>query len=344
MNKNDNKNYSSVSKDDTNAEGINVEFPSEDKIPLEDDASWFSLILISYLNPVLNKGYNCRKESSHMEHSDFGSCPYQDRSDDLHKRFEIHWNEARNNKTADEVSLWTPLLQTVSYEKIYLGTFMYVIYAASSFGPILIMNELVMHFMGAEPLSDAVLWTYVSCLLVIPIFGAVCSVVSVRLMTHVAVQIRNILINAIFCKALYISPSSKAQFSTGQIFNMFSADTKQIQNMLFWITMIFVAPAQIAVALALIYQEVGAAAFVGLGLMAALIPVNGIMMYSMFIYRKQLMKIQDMRVKLMNELLMGIRVLKAYAWEIPYQGKVLEIREEELVVLKKLAIILIMSL
>ena len=330
MMKNNDKLYNSVSKNDKN----------HDDTSLEDNASWFSLLLLGYLNPVLKRGYDCRKEGTNMEHIDFGSCPYQDRSDDLYKRYSELWTVLKNDTPRDEISLWTPLLQTVGYDKVLLGSFFYICYAASAFGPILIMNKLVMHFMGAEPLTDAVLWTYVSLLLILPILGALCSVVSVRLMTHVGCQIRNILINAIFCKSLYISPSAKAEFSTGKIFNMFSADTKQIQNMLYWITMIIVAPAQIAVALALIYEEVGAATFVGLGLMVGLIPVNGFMMYSMFVCRKELMKIQDMRVKLMNELLMGIRVLKAYAWEIPYKGKVSEIREAELVVLWKLAIIL----
>ena len=30
----------------------------------------------------------------------------------------------------------------------------------------------------------------------------------------------------------------------------------------------------------------------------------------------------DVRVKLMNEILMGIRVLKYYAWELPFRDQV----------------------
>ncbi len=49
------------------------------------------------------------------------------------------------------------------------------------------------------------------------------------------------------------------------------------------------------------------------------------------------MKSKDNRIKLMNEMLNGIKVLKLYAWELAFKDKVSEIRESELKVLKKAA-------
>ena len=46
------------------------------------------------------------------------------------------------------------------------------------------------------------------------------------------------------------------------------------------------------------------------------------------------MKSKDNRIKLMNEILNGIKVLKLYAWELAFKEKVLDIRQEELKVLK----------
>ena len=44
----------------------------------------------------------------------------------------------------------------------------------------------------------------------------------------------------------------------------------------------------------------------------------------------------DARVKLMNEVLTGIRVIKYYCWEKPFKGKVSGIRHEELKLHKKM--------
>lgn len=49
------------------------------------------------------------------------------------------------------------------------------------------------------------------------------------------------------------------------------------------------------------------------------------------------MKSKDSRIKLMNEMLNGIKVLKLYAWELAFKDKVSKIRESELQVLKKAA-------
>lgn len=49
------------------------------------------------------------------------------------------------------------------------------------------------------------------------------------------------------------------------------------------------------------------------------------------------MQYKDARIKLMNEILNGIKVLKLYAWENSFKDKVLAIRQKELNVLRKTA-------
>eukprot|EP00889_Picochlorum_renovo_P000357 jgi/Picre1/27387/NNA_000354.t1 len=48
-----------------------------------------------------------------------------------------------------------------------------------------------------------------------------------------------------------------------------------------------------------------------------------------------MLKHTDQRVKLMNQLLVGIRVLKMYAWESAQEAAVLEVRKRELGALGK---------
>lgn len=42
------------------------------------------------------------------------------------------------------------------------------------------------------------------------------------------------------------------------------------------------------------------------------------------------MKLKDERIKMMNEVLSGIKVIKLYAWEIPMEEHIEEIRRKEL--------------
>ena len=71
--------------------------------------------------------------------------------------------------------------------------------------------------------------------------------------------------------------------------------------------------------------------------MIILIPINGKIFLLLNEIRKKKVKVTDTRVKLMNEILSGIRVIKYYAWELAFAEKVEVVREEELQLLKLLA-------
>lgn len=51
------------------------------------------------------------------------------------------------------------------------------------------------------------------------------------------------------------------------------------------------------------------------------------------------MRLKDQRIKQMNEVLNGIKVLKLYAWEIAFIRRINHIREQELKCIRKKAII-----
>lgn len=50
------------------------------------------------------------------------------------------------------------------------------------------------------------------------------------------------------------------------------------------------------------------------------------------VYRRK-MQSQDVRVKLINEMLAGIRIIKLYAWENPFMQRVREVCSSALLVL-----------
>ena len=46
---------------------------------------------------------------------------------------------------------------------------------------------------------------------------------------------------------------------------------------------------------------------------------------------------KDERIKMMNEILPGIKVLKLYAWELPFMKRVADVRLREIKIIKYLA-------
>ena len=114
-------------------------------------------------------------------------------------------------------------------------------------------------------------------------------------------------------------------------------DTMQLQRFLQFASFTIVAPLQIVIALVLIYQQVGNAMWVGVAYMLFLLPINAKVFSVVANMRRKVLKYSDMRVKMMNEILTGIRIIKFYAWERPFGKEVSRVRKLEMDALTKLA-------
>jgi ATP-binding cassette subfamily C (CFTR/MRP) protein 1 len=71
--------------------------------------------------------------------------------------------------------------------------------------------------------------------------------------------------------------------------------------------------------------------------MVLLAPVNIVVFSIVSTMRRKVLKYSDLRVKMMNEILTGIRIIKFYAWEKPFGKEVGRLRQKELEALTKLA-------
>jgi ABC-type multidrug transport system fused ATPase/permease subunit len=85
------------------------------------------------------------------------------------------------------------------------------------------------------------------------------------------------------------------------------------------------------------YQELGASIFSGVAIMVLAIPTNIVIASISRKYQLEQMQNKDKRVKLMNEILSGVKVLKLYGWEPSFIDQVHQIRDCEIKVLKKAA-------
>jgi ATP-binding cassette subfamily C (CFTR/MRP) protein 1 len=85
------------------------------------------------------------------------------------------------------------------------------------------------------------------------------------------------------------------------------------------------------------FHQVGNATWVGVAYMVLLAPVNIWVFSIVSNMRRKVLKFSDLRVKMMNEILTGIRILKFSAWERPFGKEVGRLRGKEMQALTKLA-------
>ncbi|XP_063652841.1 multidrug resistance-associated protein 1 isoform X20 [Pan troglodytes] len=150
-------------------------------------------------------------------------------------------------------------------------------------------------------------------------------------------RIKTAVIGAVYRKALVITNSARKSSTVGEIVNLMSVDAQRFMDLATYINMIWSAPLQVILALYLLWLNLGPSVLAGVAVMVLMVPINAVMAMKTKTYQVAHMKSKDNRIKLMNEILSGIKVLKLYAWELAFKDKVLAIRQEELKVLKKSA-------
>ncbi|XP_035519694.1 canalicular multispecific organic anion transporter 2 isoform X1 [Morone saxatilis] len=150
-------------------------------------------------------------------------------------------------------------------------------------------------------------------------------------------NVRTAVIGAIYRKALVITNAAKRSSTVGEVVNLMSVDAQRFMDLTTFLNMLWSAPLQIILALYFLWQNLGPSVMAGVAVMIMLIPFNAVIAMKTRAYQVEQMQYKDSRIKLMNEILNGIKVLKLYAWENSFKEKVLAIRQKELNVLRKTA-------
>lgn len=115
-------------------------------------------------------------------------------------------------------------------------------------------------------------------------------------------------------------------------------NTQSFVDLTSYINMLWSAPLQVIISVVLLWSYLGPSSLAGLALMILFIPINIFLSAKSKALQRQKLKQQDTRIKLTNEILNGIKVLKLYGWEESFELIVNKIREEELTTLYKFGI------
>ncbi|KAJ8457503.1 hypothetical protein ONZ45_g18288 [Pleurotus djamor] len=150
--------------------------------------------------------------------------------------------------------------------------------------------------------------------------------------------VRSALVGNIFRKSLRLSGRARMDHNVGQITTMISTDATRLDRFSSFVHGLWTSPIQIILGIGLLLGNLGYSALVGLGVLIIGIPVQAALVSIMFKQRKKGVKFTDKRLRLTTEVLQGIRLLKAYGWEIFYANQIETLRKSEISALKKTAI------
>ncbi|XP_039870833.1 multidrug resistance-associated protein 4 isoform X2 [Simochromis diagramma] len=276
-------------------------------------ANFLSKIFFWWLNPLFRAGYKRR-----LEEDDMYQVLAEDRSEKLGQDLQRIWDHEVQRATKE---LRKPRLTSVivkCYWKAYavLGIFTLIEEIIKVVQPIL-LGKIIEYFESYDPNNTRAFHETLGYAA-----GLSLCTIGLALMHHLYFYYVQ--------RALHLSSSAMGKTTTGQIVNLLSNDVNKFDEVTIFLHFLWVGPLQAAAVVGLLWNEIGPSCLGGIGVLLILMPVQSMFGRLFSKFRSKTAALTDSRIRTMNEVVSGMRIIKMYAWEKPFAALVSEVRRKEI--------------
>lgn len=282
------------------------------------DASLYDQIFYSYFNGLLQRGNH-----KDLGVNDFAPVEDADKAEDMAREITNEWKEMEKKGNP---SLLRVLIKVYGGRYAFAGIpFFLEFWVQLSQGYFLAkLLEWI-----ADPSGDKYLGYYYAAGISLDAFlyGLVHHLewfITIR----TGMQVRVGLIATIYQKCLNLSLANTS--STGLIVNLVSNDVQRFEDLAPFLHYAWIGVLQVVGYMTLIYFEIGLSVFAAVFAILLLLPMQGTFGAYFKKYRKLCVHYRDERIKSISDMVLGIFVVKLYAWEVPFIQKVLDLRRIEM--------------
>ena len=289
----------------------------------ESKNSYVSRILFTWVTPLFQRGV----ESKIHSHDDLFQLPYFLSSTSVEDFVDNYLNTFPK-----KYSLICYLYKQIAKNLISVGI-LKLLGDVLSFQSPIFLNKLLLYLESDDPSYRG--FIYSTCLFASTLGNALIVSYFNFQMIKISLNIRTILITLIYHKLFRVKYCTLInQFSTGEVLNLANTDIERVINFIPSVFQMVSLPIQLIVTLYLLYNEVGLVFLSGVAFILCLIPINKVICNKIGTLSKEMMKHKDSRIKLMSQILKGIRTIKMHYWQDSFIAKVQRFRSDEVKYLK----------
>ncbi|KAG0081531.1 hypothetical protein BGZ93_010781, partial [Podila epicladia] len=157
--------------------------------------------------------------------------------------------------------------------------------------------------------------------------------------TNLGIEIRTALVAMVYRKSLRLSAGAKVKSTAGEITNHMSVDAERWAQATGMMPMVISVPFEIAIAIWLLYLKIGWSIFIGLGSIVLTLPFHAFMAKLFQRIKSAKLEAMDSRLRLVSEVLSGIKIVKLYNWENSFKEKLTAVRGREVKVIRHMGYI-----
>ncbi|XP_040192032.1 multidrug resistance-associated protein 4 [Rana temporaria] len=295
--------------------------------PLER-ANFCSKLFFCWLNSLFLIGHK-RK----LEEDDLYNVLPEDTSERLGEELQWFWDEElqKAQKEGRAPRLTKAIIQCHWKAYSVLGFFTLIEESVKVIQPIFLGN-VVSYFEMDNPSDAALASAYINaaalsvCTLLLAVFHHIYFYHVLR----AGMKLRVAMCHMIYRKALRLSNTAMGKTTTGQIVNLLSNDVNKFDQVTIFLHFLWAGPLQAIAVTVLLWLEIGPSCMAGMAVLIILMPLQTCLGKLFTSLRGKTAAITDIRIRTMNEVISGMRIIKMYAWEQPFTELVNENRKKEI--------------
>ncbi|ETN15412.1 hypothetical protein PPTG_21936 [Phytophthora nicotianae INRA-310] len=303
----------------------------EDKSSPLDSANLLSIATIWWLQPLLIRGYKAP-----LTEDSVWELPKKDQSHRLQARFDASWanqdQKKKKKRPSVNVALWE-----ATKDKISIAMGLYLISATLTLVQPFLIKAILQNLEGEDNIFGISSGYGLAVILGCVAFCGATAINSAQFLTaRAGCNARMVVINSVFQKILRLSATARRTMNSGEVVTLAGVDSERVMEAYTIGLWCIISPLILTADCVLIGTQMGV--YVGLAVAATSVMI----MYAAFmtskhigIYRRRISKISANRVKLTNEVLLGIRVIKFYAWEDSINETIRQIRDQEVALMRR---------
>ncbi|CAF4915112.1 unnamed protein product [Pieris macdunnoughi] len=173
-------------------------------------------------------------------------------------------------------------------------------------------------------------------------FGVVfCSMINVMVqhpfmmgVMHIGMKMRVGICSLIYRKALKVSLQAMSETRGGLVVNLMANDVNRFDTGPLFVHYLWIGPLETIFMTVYLYREMGMSAIYGALVVFAVVPFQIFLGSRTACYRRNTAVKSDERVRLMEEIVIGMEVIKMYTWEQPFRKIIDTVRRQEIYFIK----------
>ncbi|XP_049584650.1 ATP-binding cassette sub-family C member 4 isoform X3 [Syngnathus scovelli] len=292
-------------------------------------ANLFSKLFFCWLNPLFKTGYKRR-----LEQDDMYKVLPEDASDRLGEELQWYWDQEVKlaTKAQRQPELTRVIVKCYWKSNARIGVYLVIQEVIKVIQPVL-LGKLIEYFESPDTTGPTAIhkaYWYAA--------GVCLSTISMAILHHLyfyhvqraGMKIRVAMCHMIYRKALSLNNMALTKTTTGQIVNLLSNDVNKFDEVTLYLHFLWIAPLEAALVIILLMYWIGPSCLAGMAVFFVLIPVQAMFGRVFSRLRADTAILTDDRIRTMNEVIAGIRVIKMYGWEEAFAALVDEVRRMEI--------------